>query len=494
MKHFQTIIRRRLSTQTDASDVMNPNQIRKLFSKSMSEMYRQEVPQYSALLALVRAVNEETLRKSGGLEGVSQEDFDRLNEERHGAIRLGTPEELYNMRRLFAVMNMEPVGYYDLSAAGVPVHSTAFRSLDDYSLNQSPFRVFTSLLRLELVDDRDLREKSLSILHRRKIFSPSLLELIERYETDKYLPAREAASFIAEAINVFKFNNEITVSHDVYKSLLSAHSLVADIVCFKTPHINHLTPSTLDIDRVQDAMVDEISRSNSEGSRSRSIVPKAVIEGPPRREVPILLRQTSFKALTEDIVAPTEDGESAAQGKHTARFGEVEQRGIALTVKGRQLYDYLLEKTRGSFQGIPNESNAKFYMENLASNFAVFPDDLNTLRKEKLAFFKYHVTEKGKVHLDKNVNDFNLENYIRSGLIGFEGIRYEDFLPVSAAGIFQSNLSDTKQGRGEGEGREVSASRGDFENALGVPVHDEMKLYADLEMKSVQGVKFYFIR
>lgn len=71
----------------------------------------------------------------------------------------GTPEELYNIRRLFAVMGMHPVGYYDLSAAGVPVHSTAFRSLDDYSLNQSPFRVFTSLLRLELLNDKELREK-----------------------------------------------------------------------------------------------------------------------------------------------------------------------------------------------------------------------------------------------------------------------------------------------------------------------------------------------
>ncbi len=27
------------------------------------------------------------------------------------------------------------------------------------------------------------------------------------------------------------------------------------------------------------------------------------------------------------------------QGTHTARFGEIEQRGVALTPKGRQLYD-----------------------------------------------------------------------------------------------------------------------------------------------------------
>lgn len=98
----------------------------------------------------------------------------------------------------------------------------------------------------------------------------------------------------------------------------------------------------------------------------------------------------------------------------------------------------------------------------------------------------------GKNHLDKNINDFNLENYIRSGLIGCEGIRYEDFLPVSAAGIFQSNLAGVGQNRPEsGQG---SGSRGDFENALGCPVHDEMKLYADRETKTLQNATFYFIR
>ena len=39
-------------------------------------------------------------------------------------------EELAGLRRLFAVMGMYPVGYYDLSPAGVPVHSTCFRPID----------------------------------------------------------------------------------------------------------------------------------------------------------------------------------------------------------------------------------------------------------------------------------------------------------------------------------------------------------------------------
>ena len=50
---------------------------------------------------------------------------------------------------------------------------------------------------------------------------------------------------------------------------------------------------------------------------------KAQIEGPPRRSCAILLRQTSFKALSEAV----RFGDQA--GAHTARFGEIEQRGVA---------------------------------------------------------------------------------------------------------------------------------------------------------------------
>lgn len=92
-------------------------------------------------------------------------------------------------------------------------------------------------------------------------------------------------------------------------------------------HINHLTPRTLDIDRVQSMMPE------------CGIEPKILIEGPPRREVPILLRQTSFKALEEPVLFAGE-----MRGTHTARFGEIEQRGVALTPKGRALYDELLNK------------------------------------------------------------------------------------------------------------------------------------------------------
>ncbi|XNM78232.1 2-oxoadipate dioxygenase/decarboxylase family protein [Escherichia coli] len=70
-----------------------------------------------------------------------QDELARLNVERHGAIRVGTAQELATLRRMFAIMGC--TGWLsDISQAGVPVHSTAFRPIDDASLTRDPFRGF----------------------------------------------------------------------------------------------------------------------------------------------------------------------------------------------------------------------------------------------------------------------------------------------------------------------------------------------------------------
>lgn len=147
------------------------DEIREAFSQAMSAMYQQEVPQYGTLLELVADVNLAVLENNPKLHEqlANADELARLNVERHGAIRVGTPLELSTLRRLFAVMGMQPVGYYDLSEAGVPVHSTAFRPVDDEALCRNPFRVFTSLLRPELIESESLRQRAKAILAKRSI-------------------------------------------------------------------------------------------------------------------------------------------------------------------------------------------------------------------------------------------------------------------------------------------------------------------------------------
>lgn len=319
-----------------ADRFVSPDDIRSLFAQAMSTMYRTEVPLYGTLVDLVAEINDAVLTANPALaEQLDRTDErTRLDQERHGAIRVGTAEELATLGRLFAVMGMHPVGYYDLSVAGVPVHSTAFRPRTAKALAHNPFRVFTSLLRLELIEDAALRDESARILARRRIFTDTALALIDQAERDGGLRQEDARRFVIESLETFRWHGDATVSLATYHALHDAHRLIADVVSFRGPHINHLTPRTLDIDAAQAAML------------ARGIDAKAVVEGPPPRRCPILLRQTSFKALQETVHFPS--GEAADAGTHTARFGEIEQRGLALTPKGRALYDQLLAQARDS--------------------------------------------------------------------------------------------------------------------------------------------------
>lgn len=451
--------------------LVSPDDIRSAFSAAMSAMYRDEVPAYGTLMTLVGKVNEETLGNDPQLKQrlTATDSLERISEERHGAIRLGTPRELAMMRRAFAVMGMVPVGYYDLSTAGVPVHSTAFRPVGDASLKRNPFRVFTSLLRLDLIADETLRTEAAKVLAGRNIFTEGAVALIGKAEHNGGLEREDAARFVAEVLETFRWHDKAIVDAGMYRRLHDAHRLIADVVSFRGPHINHLTPRTLDIDRVQKLMPEH------------GIAPKAVVEGPPTRACPILLRQTSFKALEEAVSFRGADGSWQA-GSHTARFGEIEQRGVALTPKGRALYDKLLNDTRARVRPAADGSNAAEYEAALAAVFTAFPDDWDGIRTAGLGYFRYSLTESGKAAATGATMGVDLETAIAQGLVQFDPIVYEDFLPVSAAGIFQSNLGDDAA-------QEFTASPNQimFERDLGASVLDEFAHYAEIERASIEN-------
>lgn len=439
------------------ANTITADEIRENFSQAMSAMYQQEVPQYGTLLELVADVNLAVLEHNPKLHEqlANADELSRLNVERHGAIRVGTAEELATLRRMFAIMGMFPVSYYDLSQAGVPVHSTAFRPIDDAALARNPFRIFTSLLRLELIANVELRQRAAAILARRDIFTPRCRELIAVHEEQGHFSPAQAREFVHQALETFRWHSHATVDADTYYALHNEHRLIADVVCFPGCHINHLTPRTLDIDRVQ-ALMPECG-----------MVPKALIEGPPRREVPILLRQTSFKALEEPVVFAGEH-----QGTHSARFGEIEQRGIALTPKGRALYDRLLNEA-----GVGKDN--LHHQRHLQEVFSQFPDSEFLLRQQGLAWFRYRLTPAGEAHRHAFGPGDDPQPLIERGWVVAQPIIYEDFLPVSAAGIFQSNLGNEIQARSHG-----NASRDAFETALGCPVLDEFTLYQQAEERS----------
>jgi uncharacterized glyoxalase superfamily metalloenzyme YdcJ len=73
-----------------------------------------------------------------------------------------------------------------------------------------------------------------------------------------------------------------------------------------------------------------------------------------------------------------------------------------------------------------------------------------------------------------------LEALIAAGHVDVEPLVYEDFLPVSAAGIFQSNLGDAAQSH-----YAATSNQAEFETALGRQTIDELKLYGETQQRSM---------
>ncbi|ADG98394.1 protein of unknown function DUF1338 [Segniliparus rotundus DSM 44985] len=376
--------------------------LRARFAERLSAHYSVEVPAYTTLVDVTEQVNQDYCGTAPSRE--------RVGAERHGAIRVGTPEELAQVCRIFAGFGMFPVGFYDLRDAKptpVPVVSTAFRPTSPAELERNPFRVFTSMLAVRdpAFFNDDLRPRLEAFLARRQLFPPRLLELADRAAQDDGLPPEAAEEFVLLAAKAFALSPE-PIDGPWYRELEAVSAVAADIGGVTSTHINHLTPRVLDIDELYRRlaalglkMIDEI-------------------QGPPRWPGPdVLLRQTSFRALDEPRSFREADG-TIRPGSLRVRFGEVEARGVALTKAGRERYDQALAAADAlrAAEGITGQQAAARVWPDF------FPMTEAALAEQGLGFFTYTADNKGGVRAAP--------------------ILYEDFLPRSAAGIFQSNVDE----------------------------------------------------
>ncbi|NWO17128.1 MAG: VOC family protein, partial [Corynebacterium sp.] len=304
--------------------------LRARFARSLSDMYGREVPAYTTLVEVSEAVNTDFMDKMGA-EAERLGSIGRVTAERHGAIRVGSPKEMSQVAQVFAGFGMYPVGFYDLRDAAkssVPVVSTAFRPTDKDELAKNPFRVFTSMLAAD--DPRfftpELQERLQGFIDKRSIFSDELVAMANKAAENRGLEEQDADKFIEQATAAFELNDE-PIDERWYRELEAISAVASDIGGVRYTHINHLTPRVLDIDDLYNRM------------EARGITMIDEIQGPPDWDGPdILLRQTSFRALDEERTFKFADG-TVGPGALRVRFGEVEQRGIALTPKGRALYD-----------------------------------------------------------------------------------------------------------------------------------------------------------
>ncbi len=521
----------------------------RLFAE-LSRMFGQEVPLYDKSLAINRETNKAVCALLRQLQvgfQLTDAELDHTSSERHGAIRIGKPSEYRLIGRFFAAFAMEPHNFYDMTNVGAksqPIIATAFRS----RLNPD-HRVFTSLLMTDYFDP-ETRKRIEALLATREVFSDRAKALLEKSEQQGGLSWDDANALIAEGVNrIFKWTGQAR-DHQLYQDLCAAgFKIAADIACFESHHLNHLTPNTFCMDlytaamkfclgemdaptfrsRAQTALNRLVQRADRDwlrlhfkhrdraemdayqpGKLPEDGVAKEVdqlthrlqqpdlalstlnhsgfkdfTEGP-AEDTPVLLRQDAYKALTEPVQFRNADG-TTVNTVHTARFGEIEERFYATTPKGRALYDRCLAEADAAREKNPSLAKKDFaaYEAMYAKPFAPFPKTLPALLAQGLVFGRYTVTAQG-LAAKGTIKTTDLAELIRLGYVDYEGLRYEDFLPVSAAGIFASNLN--QYGTKSTAAAKPVYTQAMLEEILGRQIVDPNETYARLEAESVRQV------
>jgi uncharacterized glyoxalase superfamily metalloenzyme YdcJ len=519
----------------------------RLFSE-LSRMFAEEVPMYDRSLLVNRECNRAVCALVSRLHrgfAIDDAQLDRTSGERHGAIRIGRPDEYRWIARFFAQFGMEPHNFYDMTAVGAksqPIIATAFRSV-----HRPEHRVFSSLLMTDYFDPAT-RERIEALLAPRQVFGPRAKELIEKAERQGGLDAADADALIAEGTQrIFRWTGRAR-GHGLYKELsATGFKLAADIACFESHHLNHLTPNTFcmdlyvsamkhclgeideatfrtrartalqrlatqadrdwlrlhfkhlphaeidsyqpgaataaDIDAVVDGLVRAFAQAPFQLKALKHAGFKDFTEGP-SEDTPVLLRQDAYKALTEPVRFTEADG-TTVDTVHTARFGEIEERGYATTPKGRALYDACLAKAdamRDADPALPKRDWAG-YEAAYGKEFAPFPKTLRELVAAGLVFARFAPTPKGLAAAKAGtVGTTDLLALAAQGLVQFEGLRYEDFLPVSAAGIFASNLN--QYGTQSTAAVRPTYSQRQLEDVIGKPIIDANVVYAGVDAES----------
>lgn len=521
----------------------------KLFAE-LSAMFAQEVPMYDRSLLVNTICNRAVCDLLGMMHGgfvMTDQQLARTSGERHGAIRIGRPDEYRWIARFFSQFGMEPHNFYDMSSVGEksqPIVATAFRSI-----LQPEHRVFTSLLQTDYFG-APTRARIEQVLSQRQVFSPEAMSLIEKAEAEGGLTWSDADRLIREATTrIFKWTGTAR-DYPLYKELCdTGFKIAADIACFDRHHLNHLTPNTFcmdlytsamkmcmgkidasafrshavraltrmltrgdgdflrltfrhltpemisaftrarpgapEIDRLVGALAARLSRPDADMRALPHSGFKDITEGP-SEDTPVFLRQDAYRALSEQVTFTNPDG-STVEATHTARFGEIEQRFYACTPEGRALYDRCLAAAEADpmlDSDLPT-SDPVAYEAAYARHFAPFPKTLRELLAKGLVFGLYSPTQRGLSGRTAHgsIDTVDLVQLLDRGLIKVEGLRYEDFLPVSAAGIFASNLN--QYGTVSTATARPKYARQMLEDVIGGPIVDVDALYRGQEAASI---------
>ena len=468
------------------------NATKKEISNGIKTLYEEEVPIHAVIQKVVDKVdteffqqvdtNPEYAKKAAGMT------YDQNHDVRHAAVRFALPEEMEFYTRCMNLMNLFPIGMYDLTGEGTPVKSIVYRPISEEDIKEDGFRSFTSMADPEAPTNyRNEAQKQMvyGLMEKRRerhfkgegCFTNRLFELVAKGETEGFTEV-ERKEFITEMVNIYRLNKVTAVNKQTYEELKALDATLADIFGPEL-NLNHTTPHTKDNEKVHRLASEEINPLTGE-----KLVMNGTVYGP--KGVFILLEQSSCKAIDNEL--ETTDGQKV---KLKTRFCEFETRGQAVTRTGREIYDTVLagimsevnhykklkkdeilhsgREYEGKLRDEAEAEAGKLYSKLAHERFpAAYPKTDEEMALQGMVYNKYEIdhdalakADKTKIqHILDNIEKTQLkftddeshnqrvmaqemnplmEKLVEAGVAKRILIIYEDFLPASASGIFGSN-------------------------------------------------------
>ena len=420
---------------------VEPSWIRSEIVNLILDRFTSALPLYAEMMKVAETINQ--------AEG--EQVAKGLGKVMHAAIRCASPKELQTIRRIFGLMNIKAVNYYDLREK-VSVESTAFRAVSVDEIQRNGFRVFCSLLSIDCIDEEH-RAFVQTIIDRRDLFDEELLDLVELGESQQGLAAPEANRFVLKCVDLFTRPEEAIVSIDEYRKLETINKVAAQVLVSNALAFNHLTPSVASVPLAHNEM------------RKRGIETIPVWQGPVGKDC--ILRQTSCLAPAMRLKFPNGDG-TFVEADHQETFVEFEERQQALTRKGRVQFEAMYAEGKSNLN--LDEKDAGFedhYYETMQAALSSFPESDLELWKQGLGYFTYEL-------VDSAASYDSLEVAVESGAVKLVRQKYEDFFGPAATNIFNSNIGlDDVANVGVAKPNSLV----DFEQRLGCEILDMYDYY-----------------
>ena len=424
--------------------------------RKILDRFQAALPLYKDMMGVANAINQ----------AAGEDVALRLGKVMHAAIRCASEEELQLIRDLFALMQNEPVNYYDLREK-VSVESTAFRPITTSEIELNGFRIFCSMLSIDCIADQH-HEFVKSIIARRNLFDSELLSLMKTGQEQGGFDESQAHRFVAKCVDLFTRPEEALVSLEEYEKLRGINKVAAQVLISNSLAFNHLTPSVASVPAAHEEML------------KRGIKTIPVWQGPVGKDV--ILRQTSCLAPPVVLKFPNGDG-TFTEAEYQETFVEFEERLQALTRKGRLKFEALFAEGKKKLKlSEKDDGYQEHYYQTMRDELKEFPDCPITLWKEDLAYFEYALALEADVLEPAD----SLEEAVDSGQVQLIPQVYEDFFGPAATNIFNSNIGlegVTNVGISKPDSQHL------FETKLGRNVVDMYDYYDAIETRSRKAIE-----